>query len=148
MQWMRLILLCAVISSATTFRGVLAQTADPSPGTTVETAPAREIPRYRTLVRGLLVREVFQTGAQDRGYSVEVWGMLVGPGQRTDETKLDADAILLVRSGRGIMTIDGENNELRLGSSYSIPAGRSFRVENFDEAAPISLRGVILRRAG
>jgi mannose-6-phosphate isomerase-like protein (cupin superfamily) len=148
MRWITLIRLCAVISLATTFGGLLAQTADPLPGTTVEAAPARETPEYRTLVRGLLVREVFRTRAQDRGYSVEVWGMLVGPGQRTGETKLDADAILLVRSGRGIMTIDGENNELRLGSSYSIPAGRSFRVENFDEASPISLRGVILRRAG
>jgi mannose-6-phosphate isomerase-like protein (cupin superfamily) len=123
-----------------------AQAATPG-GTPLRLAPASEPPMYEVLAPGLFGRSVYSAQAPDRSYGIEVFGLLVGPGRSSEPTQFDGDAVLLVRSGRGLIAIEGKNQELSLGSAYSIAAGQTFHIENFDEAIPISLRAVILRSA-
>lgn len=103
---------------------------------------------YRMLTPGLLAREVFAARDADSGLAVSVWGLVLGPGGASEEARLEEDLILLVRSGRGILTLGDRHEELAVGISRSVPAGLPFRIENFDDAAPLSLRGVLLRDAG
>lgn len=100
---------------------------------------------YQTLVPGLLGRPVFQAADPAGYHQVEIWALLVGPGQRTDEASLPGDAVLLVRSGRGILRIGDRASDLRLGTSAAVNAGVRFRIDNSDDEQAISFRVVVIR---
>lgn len=122
-----------------------AQTASPQPEVLGEIAePPGASPSYRMLVPGLLARTVFVARDPESGVAVSVLGLLLGPGQTSEEARLEQDLVLLVRSGRGMITVDDRHDELTLGVSHSVPAGTSFKIENFDDETALSLRGVLV----
>jgi mannose-6-phosphate isomerase-like protein (cupin superfamily) len=102
-------------------------------------------PPYELYGPGLLARPAFQAADQKGRYRIEIWGLLIGPGKKTDTTTLPGDSILMVRSGRGMVSIDGKNQELTLGGAYQVRQNHQFQIENFDRDSPISIRAVIIR---
>ena len=109
------------------------------------TMPLFQRPKYERLVPGLLARPVFDALDPERQYRAEVWGLLVGPGRKSEEASLPGNAVLLLRSGRGMISIGGKNQELGLGRSVTVARGDRFQIENLDQQQPISIRALIVR---
>jgi len=103
------------------------------------------VPKYERYVKGLLVRSVFQAMDPQRRYRAEIWGLLVGPGQRSEEATLPGEAVLLVRAGRGVISINGKNQELALGRAVVVQHSDKFVIENLDPHQAISMRATVVR---
>lgn len=111
----------------------------------VQDANRFAVPKYERYARGLLARSVFQAIDPQQHYRIEVWGLVVGPGQRSEEATLPGNALLLVRAGRGLISINGKNQELALGRVVMVPRSDKFTIENFDPHQAISMRATIVR---
>jgi hypothetical protein len=130
----------ALVASLVSSFDALAQTAGAVPG-----GSPFAVPKYERYAAGLLARSVFQAIDPQRRYRAEVWGLLVGPGQRSEEVSLPGDAVLLVRAGRGMISINGKNQELALGRAVTVQRSDKFLIENFDPHQAISIRATIVR---
>jgi len=108
-----------------------AQTASPESDGTPR---IQEPPPYRVLTPGPLASEAFAARDGESGPAVSVWGFVLGAGQTNDEGQLEK--AWSCSSGPGG------------GFSHLVPAGMLFRTENFDDPAPFSRRGVLLRDDG
>jgi hypothetical protein len=94
---------------------------------------------YVRTADGLLVRKVFETSGP-AGLHVEVDDLLIGPGQRPQSVKLVGALVCDVRSGTGIRVLDDQRQEFRAGSTFAIPDGKTFTIENTgNEAIQIHL---------
>ena len=91
----------------------------------------------------MYARRVFQTGAKD--YVVEEWGLLVGPGKKTDTVALPGAAVLIVRTGSALLVLGDQKQEIRLGSSVLIPENQKFSLSNLDSERPVSIKAVIIQ---
>jgi mannose-6-phosphate isomerase-like protein (cupin superfamily) len=104
-----------------------------------------EGPDYKKYAPGLYARRVFQTVGPSKDYSVEEWGLLVGPGKKTDVVTLPGAAVLIVRTGNGVIAIGEQKQEFRLGSSLLIPENQKFSIANSSSERPVSIKAVILK---
>ncbi len=98
---------------------------------------------YAQTAPGLLSRKVFDAPGPT-GMHIEVQDLLVGPTQRAENIKLVGTLVLDVRSGSGVVIIDGQRQQLKPGSTFTIPDGKSFTVENTTNEA-IQLRAYVVR---
>ena len=115
-------------------------------------APVLEIPyvreqnndrddKYRKYADGLYMLALFRTVSADRSYQVDVWNLLVGPGQETTEFELPGTAILLVRAGSAVIVVDdGKGTELEMGGTLVVEPASRLRITNRAEDRPISVR--------
>ncbi len=103
--------------------------------------PSKE--SYKQLVPGLLARTRFVAPATaDR--RVELWDLLVGPGQRSAPATLPGGAVLEVRGGSGRITIADKDQELRTGATLSVADGTSFRLVNARNDLGLSIRATVV----
>ncbi len=89
---------------------------------------------YAALAAGIMTRTLFETSSR-QGYHVEVRDLLVGPGQHSESVSLPGAAVFEVRSGSGVMTVNGKPQELKLGSTFTLPEGQAFTIENKSDSA-------------
>ena len=92
---------------------------------------------------GLLSRTVFEVPGPP-GMQIEVRDLLIGPAQRAENVKLPGSQVAEVRAGSGAITIDGLRQEIKAGSTFAIPDGKSFTIENIAREA-IQIRVYIIR---
>jgi hypothetical protein len=135
----RLLLVSLALSAAALLplRATAAQVTGAAP------QPRPAAPTYRQLVPGLLVRARIAADAP-ANRRVELWDLLVGPGKRSDSVTFPGGVVLEVRGGRGRIIIAGREQELRPGSTLSIPDGTSFVLVNGRDDLGLSLRATIV----
>ena len=92
---------------------------------------------------GLLLRKVFETSGP-AGLHIEVDDLLIGPGQAVRTVKLVGALICDVRAGIGIRILDGQRQEFKAGSTFAVPDGKTFTVENTGSEA-IQIRVHVIR---
>ena len=92
---------------------------------------------------GLLSRRVFDAPGPT-GTHVEVRDLLVGPAKRTGNVPIAGTLLCEVRSGRGVASVDGLRQNLVTGSVFTVPAGKSFTLENSSNEA-IQIRAYVIR---
>jgi hypothetical protein len=115
-------------------------------------APVREIPyvreqnndrddRYEKYADGLYVLPLFRTVSADRSYQVDVWNLLIGPGQETADFALPGTAILLVRAGSLIVVVDDSRETgLEMGGTLVVQPESRLRITNRATDRPINVR--------
>lgn len=97
--------------------------------------------KYEKYADGLYVLPIFQTVSADRAYQVDVWNLLVGPGQETTKFELPGTAILLVRAGSAMVVIDdGKRAELEMGGTLVLKPQSTLQITNQEDDRPISVR--------
>lgn len=90
---------------------------------------------YEQLAAGIMTRTLFEASS-GTGYRVVVDDLLVGPGKHSESVSLPGMAVLEVRSGNGLITIGrGKPRDLKLGSTFTLPEGESFAIDNKAEDA-------------
>jgi quercetin dioxygenase-like cupin family protein len=104
---------------------------------------AQPVNPYSQTAPGLLSRTVFDAQGPP-GMHIEVRDLLIGPAQRAENIKLPGTQVAEVRAGSGAVTIDGQRREIKPGSTFAIPDGKSFSVENAGSEA-IQIRVHIIR---
>jgi len=111
------------------------------------TAPAAVAPpAYRQLVPGLLARSRFTTDATGNR-RVELWDLLVGPGLRSGAAMLPGAAVLEVRGGTGRIVIAGKEQDLRSGTTLTVPEQASFQLVNTRTDLGLSIRATVIAGA-
>jgi hypothetical protein len=75
---------------------------------------------------------------------VEVWDLMVGPGQATAAAHLPGSAVVEVRSGTGIFTSRSTPRELRIGMTFVLDEAAEFAITNADKEAPLILRVTLI----
>jgi quercetin dioxygenase-like cupin family protein len=75
---------------------------------------------------------------------IEVRDLLIGPAKRAENIQLPGTQVAEVRAGSGAVTIDGQRREIKAGSTFAIPDGKPFTVENGASEA-IQIRVHIIR---
>ena len=98
---------------------------------------------YVQTAPGLLSRTVFEAPGPP-GMHIEVRDLLIGPARRAENIKLPGTQVADVRAGSGTVTIDGQRQEIKPGSTFAIPDGKSFTVENTTNEA-IQIRVNVIR---
>jgi hypothetical protein len=98
---------------------------------------------YVQAAPGLLSRLVFEAPGPV-GMHIEVRDLLIGPAKRAENIKLPGTQVAEVRAGSGTVSIDGQRQEIKPGSTFAIPDGKSFTVENTTNEA-IQIRVHIIR---
>jgi hypothetical protein len=74
---------------------------------------------------------------------VEARDLLLGPGRRTAEVRLEGAAVMEVRQGRGVLSVDGRAQPLATGATGSVDQGQPFTLTN-DGPAPLIIRVYVL----
>ena len=96
---------------------------------------------YRQLAPGVLSRKVFDaTGA---GHAVETLDLLIAPGQRASDVSLPGGAVFEVRTGNGAVTTSGKKQDVKTGSTFALPQGASFTLENTSDV-PMTIRVFVI----
>jgi hypothetical protein len=98
---------------------------------------------YNQLVPGLLSRKLYET-AGPRGTLLEVNDLLVGPRQHSGGATLNGTAVVEVKSGEGLVRLDGNEQKLQLGTTFTIPQGASVVFEN-DTESPLAMQVHLIR---
>ncbi len=84
---------------------------------------------YAQLAPGVLTRTLFEASS-GQGYRVEVRDLLVGPRKHTESASLPGTAVFDIRSGTGLIVIGGKLQDLKPGSTFTVPEGNAFTIEN------------------
>jgi hypothetical protein len=98
---------------------------------------------FKQYAPALLTRTVYVAQAA-APYRVEMWDLLVGPRRKTDAVSLPGSAVLEVRSGEGLVTIDGNPQAVRMGSTFAIDEGSKFSIDNGQQHRPLSIRAIVI----
>jgi len=95
------------------------------------------------LGEGILSHKMYEAPGPN-ALHIEVRDLLVGPRQHSATVNLPGAAIWDVRSGRGILTAGNQTQQLRGGTTLSLPEGTAFSIENNSDE-PISIRVHLVR---
>ena len=98
---------------------------------------------YTQLAPGLMSRKLYETPGPKRTH-LEVNDLLVGPRQHSASVTLDGTAVVEVKSGEGLVRLDGKEQKLQLGTTFTIPQGASFVLEN-DSEVPLAMQVYLIR---
>lgn len=93
-------------------------------------------PEYQIMSRGALSRELSSVRLTSVPLRLEIRNIVIGP-RGSEGVTLPARAVLELRSGAIVTTIDGEARERRVGDFWTVEAGRVMQVRNHSEAAVI-----------
>ncbi len=130
----------ALRPAATPAQDVEAQPISGPPATPERLVTGEPRNAFKQLVPGLLVRTRYVAEGRP---AVEIWDLLVGPGQKSEKARLPGAAVLEVRSGRGMLRA-GKPTELRIGASLALAENEDFSLANTDPEAPLILRATII----
>jgi quercetin dioxygenase-like cupin family protein len=114
------------------------------PGAVAALAPDTERNPYRQYAPGLLARTTYKS-EEAGGLTVEVWDMLVGPGQKSASASRPGGAVVQIRSGKGTVTVSGKTQDGKTGMAFPIPEGESFQVDNRSAEEGLIMRMIIVR---
>jgi len=89
---------------------------------------------YSQLATGVLARTVFEASSGN-GYRIEVRDLLIAPQQRSANATLPGSAVCEVLAGDGILVSGEKRQDLKLGSTFTIPDGVAFAIENKADVA-------------
>ena len=101
--------------------------------------------RYREYAPGLLVRKTYVSGT-DGELRAGVWDLLVGPGKRTSKVSLPGAAILLIRSGKGLVSVADKREDVSIGMALSIAQGDELVIDNRQGTTAIAIRAIVVAR--
>lgn len=104
-------------------------------------SPYQPAQPYQQIVKGLLGRKLHATN--EAGVAIEVQDFLVGPEQKSESYSLPAAAIFQVKSGSGVLNLEGKTQKIEAGTVVSVPASAPFTIDNQTET-PIAIRATIL----
>jgi mannose-6-phosphate isomerase-like protein (cupin superfamily) len=110
----------------------------PPPAAGLTYSSARTDNPHKQYAHGLWTRVLYRT-ATDRGYRVEVWDLIVGPRASTDSVQLPGAAVLQVRNGAGVLSVDARPQNIALGEVIAVSEGIAFRLENHSDL-PLEIR--------
>lgn len=99
---------------------------------------------YRQFAKGLLAQTVYTADA-DGPFAIEVWDLIVGPGQRSESAALPGAAVLEIRSGTGKVTVAGRDRETPTGAALSIAEGERFTIVNGSPEQALTIRATVVR---
>ena len=99
---------------------------------------------YKQLARGLLAQTVYVADASGR-YHVEIWDLVIGPGQKIEPATLPGAALFEVRSGAGAVTVAGRSREVRIGATLALGEGEPFVVANRSADQAVMIRATVVR---
>jgi hypothetical protein len=114
------------------------------PGAVSVLVPDTEPNPYKQYAPGLLARTAYKS-QQAGGLTVEMWDMLVGPGQKSATASLPGGGVVQIRSGVGSITVSGKPQQARTGTSFPIPEGEPFQVSNGSAEEALILRVIVVR---
>ena len=97
---------------------------------------------YQQLAKGLLGRKLY-AAPPEVGITVEVDDFLVGPNQRSETYALQAAGIFEVKTGRGLLKLGDNPQQIETGTVVSVHAAQLFTIENQSEI-PIAIRVELL----
>ena len=100
---------------------------------------------FHQLARGILARTLLVADSSG-DYRIELWDLLVGPGQRSDAMALPGGAVLEVRAGSGRIELDRAARELRPGTTLAVREGSKVALTNTRQDLGLSIRAVVVRR--
>ncbi len=98
---------------------------------------------YQELGPSALTRTIF-TAAGPAGYRVEVRDLRVDAKKRGEDIALPGAAFLEVQAGSAVLVLAGKRQELRPGSTLSMPQGQAFTLETTSDQ-PLTIRARIVR---
>ena len=102
---------------------------------------------YRQLVPGLMVRTLYV--AETRGPNrIQVWELLVGPGQKTGAFTLPGAGVLFITSGQGVVTTAGAAREVSTGQTTVVDEGAQIQIENRTAGAGLMIQATLVSRSG
>jgi mannose-6-phosphate isomerase-like protein (cupin superfamily) len=93
----------------------------------------------------LLSRTVFAADGP-AGYRVEVQDLMVAPHKNTDVTTLPGAAFFEVRYGSGALVEGSKRQEIKNGSTFSVPQGQAFTLENTSELPLVARVHIVMAR--
>ena len=99
---------------------------------------------YRQLAQGLLAQTIYTADA-DGPFAIEVWDLIVGPGQRSEPAALPGAAIFEIRSGTGRVTVAERDREAKMGATFSIAEGERFTIVNGSPDQALTIRVTVVR---
>jgi hypothetical protein len=114
------------------------------PGAVAALVPDTEPNPYKQYAPGLLARTAYKS-ERAGGLTVEMWDMLVGPGQKSATASLPGGGVVQIRSGVGSITVNGKAQDGKTGTSFPIPEGQSFQVSNGSAEEALILRVIVVR---
>jgi len=84
---------------------------------------------YSELATGVLTRTLYEASSGN-GYRIEVRDLLVAPQQHSASATLPGSAVCQVLSGDGVLTAGEKHQDLKIGSTFTIPEGEAFAIQN------------------
>lgn len=97
--------------------------------------------KYEKYADGLYILPLFRTVSADRAYQVDVWNLLVGPGQETAEFELPGTAILLIKAGSATIVVDDiEREQLEMGAILVVQPRSRLQITNRANDRPVAVR--------
>jgi hypothetical protein len=144
---MATLLLAVAIVAAQGCQGAPAPAQSQPPATPAAVGPFSEYSPaqpYRQFAVGLLAQTAYVADA-DGPFAVELWDLIVGPGQRSEPATLPGGAVFEIRSGTGRVTVAGQDREAPMGATFSIPEGQPFTVVNGSADQALTIRATVVR---
>jgi hypothetical protein len=105
--------------------------------------PTREL--FEERVPGVLVRVTHRTSASP-DLSVQIWDLLVAPGERSEALVLPGAAVVSVRSGEATLVIAGEARRATIGTSHGVAEGAEIHIDNRESDARLAARAIVVSR--
>jgi hypothetical protein len=106
------------------------------PCAAAQVAPPGEATQYEITGKGALVRHVATLRLSSVAIMLEIRNLVIGPGG-ADAIVAPERAIFELRSGGLITTIDGKEEDRRIGDFWTVGKGRSMRVKSHTQASVI-----------
>jgi hypothetical protein len=107
-------------------------------------APASE---FRQLAPGLLSRSVFKSAAGDK-LAVEIFDLMVGPGQSSEAITLSGAALLDVQGGQATLLVDGKAQRVQAGGVVPLAQSQQLAIDNSRAQRSFVARLILLSRPG
>jgi hypothetical protein len=78
-------------------------------------------------------------------FSLEVQDLLVGPSQKTSTFVLPGASVLEIKSGKGVMRVDGHAQAIQGGTIITVKEGQQLELRNDKEDLGLSMHVTIIR---
>lgn len=92
-------------------------------------SPATSKNPYKEVAKNLLERTIFETVGPS-GTQIELRDVFVAPGTKVENVSLPGPAVLQVVTGEGAATIAAKSQELKMGTSVTLPQDASCTLES------------------
>jgi hypothetical protein len=108
---------------------------------------ARPPGEYRQWVPGLLSRSIFKSPVDDK-VTVEIFDLMVGPGQSSEAITLTGGAVLDIQAGDASLSVDGKAQRVQAGGVVSLAQNQKIAIDNTRAQRSFVARLILLSRPG